>query len=55
MLEEQTSTRLKMFSQWLCVLALLAGANALPAQWRTAIVKRGVADLAKEYDYIVGI
>jgi len=44
-----------MFSRQLVVLTLLAAANALPTQWRTAIVKCGVADLAKEYDYIVGM
>lgn len=43
-----------MFSKRLCILTLLATANALPTQWRTAVVKRDVADLAEEYDYIVG-
>lgn len=43
-----------MVSQQICILALLASAHALPAQWRNAIVKRDVADLDAEYDYIVG-
>jgi hypothetical protein len=43
-----------MVAQQLCVLALLATANGLPTRWRSATVKRNVADLNKEYDYIVG-
>ncbi|KAJ4406553.1 hypothetical protein N0V91_004495 [Didymella pomorum] len=42
-----------MIPRQLCLLTLLGATNALPAQWRTAILKRGVTDLAKEYDYIV--
>lgn len=44
-----------MIPRQLCLLTLLGATNALPAQWRTAILKRGVTDLAKEYDYIVGM
>jgi hypothetical protein len=43
-----------MASKLICLITLLATASALPTQWRTAIVKRGIADLDKEYDYIVG-
>lgn len=44
-----------MFSQQLCLFTLLAAANAVPAQWRRATVKRGIFDLAEEYDYIIGM
>ena len=43
-----------MVLQQICFLALLASAHALPAQWKNAVVKRDVADLNAEYDYIVG-
>lgn len=45
---------LGMVAQRLYVLTLLATANGLPTQWRSATVKRTVADLDEEYDYIVG-
>jgi hypothetical protein len=43
-----------MILKQICILALLASVQALPAQWRNAIVKRDVTDLDAEYDYIVG-
>lgn len=45
---------MQMIAQQLSVLALLATAHGLPSQWRSAVVKRDVSDLANEYDYIVG-
>ncbi|KAF9693172.1 hypothetical protein EKO04_008926 [Ascochyta lentis] len=42
-----------MLSHWLWALVLLTTVNGVPTQWRSATVKRSVADLAKQYDYIV--
>ncbi|KAH6629698.1 GMC oxidoreductase-like protein [Boeremia exigua] len=42
-----------MLSLKLGVLTLLATANGAPTRWRSAMVRRTVADLAGEYDYIV--
>ncbi|KAJ8104922.1 hypothetical protein OPT61_g10492 [Boeremia exigua] len=39
--------------QQLCLLALLATASSSPTRWHHATVRRGVTELAKEYDYIV--
>jgi uncharacterized protein YutD len=35
-------------------LGFLSAVQALPSRWEQAEVKRGVSDVAKEYDYIVG-
>jgi uncharacterized protein YutD len=36
------------------VLGFLSAVQAAPARWEQAEVKRGVSDVAKEYDYVVG-
>lgn len=48
------ATRFVMFVQHIWLLALVATVNSLRTQWRHAIVKRNVAELARDYDYVVG-
>jgi hypothetical protein len=43
-----------MFFRQLGLVLLLSTVQGLPTQWRRAIVKRGAADIATEYDFLVG-
>jgi hypothetical protein len=43
-----------MLFRQLGLVLLLSTVQGLPTQWRTAIVKRSAADIATEYDFIVG-
>jgi hypothetical protein len=43
----------KMAQKVIFTLGFLSAVQAWPT-WKEAVVKRGAADIAKEYDYIVG-
>lgn len=43
-----------MAGRLLLILCFATTINAYPGRWKHAVVKRGVANIATEYDYIVG-